>query len=334
MIMHPAIIALFIGSLIVGFMVLYAAWHGVEILRRWDIRSGSELQLRLERRTYLISTIMSCAFCFQLFSLFLFIFTADNLSRLLVGAMCAAGSLNANAYGYPAMLFKIVNFILGGVWLIVNHTDNKAVDYPLIRKKYFFLLLIAPSIVAEMLLQGAFFLKLDAHVITSCCGSIFSGEGKGVGAAFTSVSVLPVKTAFYSLMLISAISGLLFYFRGKPAAGIIFALTSVAGFLVSVAALISFISVYIYQLPTHHCPFCILQREYWYVGYVLYFCLSAGVVAGASVGVLMFARGVESLKDVLPMIQKRLTLASLLFQMHFLILSTCPMIFTNFKLLS
>lgn len=28
------------------------------ILRRWDINSGSELQLRLERRTYLISTLL------------------------------------------------------------------------------------------------------------------------------------------------------------------------------------------------------------------------------------------------------------------------------------
>ena len=332
MLMHPAIIALFIGSLIVGFMVIYAASHGVEILRHWNLQSGSELQLRLERRTYLISTMMACAFCFQLFSLFLFIFTADNLSHLLVGAMCAAGSLNANAYGYPAMLFKIINFILGGVWLIVNYSDNKAIDYPLIKKKYFFLLLIAPCITVEILLQGAFFLNLDANVITSCCGSIFSVEGKSAGAVFTSIPVTPMKVAFYSVMLISAISGVLFYVRGNPVAGIIFSLASIIGFAVSIAALISFISVYFYQLPTHHCPFCILQREYYYVGYVLYLSLSASVVAGASVGVLMFARGVESLKEVLPTVQKRMTLISLLSQMLFLVVSTCPMIFTNFKI--
>jgi len=332
--MHPAIIALFAGSAIVGFMILYAACHGIGILRHWDLRSGSELQLRLERRTYLISTMMSCAFCFQIFSLFLFIYTADNLSRLLVGAMCGAGSLNANCYGYPALLFKILNFILGGVWLIVNYTDNMAPDYPMIRKKYFFLLLIVPCIAVEIFLQGAYFLNLDANIITSCCGSIFSGDGKGVGSVFTSIPVAPVKASFYLLAIVSAVSGVLFCLRGKAVAGIIFSLASILGFIVSLAALISFISTYYYQLPTHHCPFCILQREYWYVGYVLYLCLSLGVLSGASAGLLMFARGVESLKDILPSIQKRLVLISLVSQLLFLIVSAWPMIFTDFKLVS
>jgi hypothetical protein len=45
---------------------------------------------------------------------------------------------------------------------------------------------------------------------------------------------------------------------------------------VSVAALISFISVYFYELPTHHCPFCILQGEYHYVGYLIYAAVLGG----------------------------------------------------------
>ncbi|MDD5245336.1 MAG: hypothetical protein PHU49_15115, partial [Syntrophorhabdaceae bacterium] len=147
MIMHPAVIALFTGSILVSFMALYAAYYGVSILKHWDLKDGRELQLNLERKTYLVSTIMSYAFCFQLLSLFLFIFTADKLSNLFVGAMCAAGTLNVNSYGYPTMLLKIVNFLFGGVWLILNYTDNKAVDYPLIKKKYLFLLVIVPFII-------------------------------------------------------------------------------------------------------------------------------------------------------------------------------------------
>jgi len=41
-------------------------------------------------------------------------------------------------------------------------------------------------------------------------------------------------------------------------------------------AILSFISVYFYELPTHHCPFCILQKEYGYVGYPLYLTLFGG----------------------------------------------------------
>ena len=89
------------------------------------------LQLELERRTYLISTFMSYAMGFQLLSLFLFIYTADTLSSLFIGAMCAAGSLKVNGFGYPTLILKIVSCLLAGLWLIVNYIDNKAYDYPI-----------------------------------------------------------------------------------------------------------------------------------------------------------------------------------------------------------
>ena len=333
MIMQPAIIALFVGSILVSSMVLYAACYGVSILRNWDLQDGSELQLDLERKTYLISTVMSYAFGFQLLSLFLFIFTADKLSGLFVGAMCAAGTLNVNGYGYPAMLLKIVNFLLGGVWLIVNYTDNRAIDYPLIKKKYAFLLVIAPFILAEMVIQGAFFLNLDPHVITSCCGSLFSPEGKGIGAFFVStLPTVPMKIVFYVAMVLTIVSGFLFYRRVRPVIGYFFSFMSIITFIVSVAALISFISLYFYQLPTHHCPFCILQKEYYYVGYFLYITLLGGVVCGAAAGALLPARHLPSLRNLLPGIMRRLTFISLLFYLLFTVIVTCTMIFTNFRL--
>jgi hypothetical protein len=128
MVFHPAIFALLVGSVLISGMLCYSAYYGVRILQSWEIKSGSELQLSLERRTYLISTIVTYAFGFQLLSLFLFIFTADHLHTLFVGAMCAAGSLNVNQYGYPAVILKMVNFLICGVWLVLNVTDNRAHD--------------------------------------------------------------------------------------------------------------------------------------------------------------------------------------------------------------
>ena len=332
MIMQPAVIALFVGSILVSCMVLYAALYGVSILENWDLKDGSELQLSLERKTYLISTVMGYAFGFQLLSLFLFIFTADRLSGLFVGAMCAAGTLNVNGYGYPALLFKIFNFILGGVWLIVNYTDNKAFDYPLIKMKYIFLLLIMPFIFAEMITQGAYFLNLKANVITSCCGSLFSSEGPRIEASLTALPSIPMKIGFYSVMTITVASGFYFYLKGRVAAGLIFSVMAVITFAVSVASLISFISLYIYELPTHHCPFCILQKEYYYVGYPLYITLFGGVVTGAGVGVLMPFKKIESLKDAVPRIQKGLTFVTLILYFLFVVIATCAMLFTGFRL--
>ncbi|MBE0584367.1 MAG: hypothetical protein IH612_11490, partial [Desulfofustis sp.] len=132
MTVHPAILALLLGSGLIAGMLCYSAWEGARIIRSWDINSGSERQLRLERRTYLVSALMSYALGFQVLSLFLFIYTADALSPLFVGAMCAAGSLNVNDFGYPTLIIKIISCLCAGVWLIVNYTDNQGYDYPLI----------------------------------------------------------------------------------------------------------------------------------------------------------------------------------------------------------
>ena len=165
MILHPAIVALLLASGLVAFMILYAAIFGWKIIRHWDIASGSEQQLALERSTYLISTLLAFAFAFQIASLFLYIYTADDLHTRFVGAMCAAGSLNVNPYGYPAFLLKIFNCIVAGLWLIMNHADSRAHDYPLIRKKFRLLLGFVPFIVAEAVLQAAYFAKLRPDVI-------------------------------------------------------------------------------------------------------------------------------------------------------------------------
>jgi hypothetical protein len=88
---------------------------------------------------------MAWAFGFQILSFFLLVYLADELHRLFVGAMCAAGTLNVNEYGYPALVLKLLNCVLAGVWLILNYTDSQGRDYPLIRRKYSLLLVIAPS---------------------------------------------------------------------------------------------------------------------------------------------------------------------------------------------
>ena len=107
MILNPAIIALMSVSLLLSVYALYAAVMGIGIIRSWDIQRGSERQLILEKRTYLISTIFAYLLFLELSSLFFFIYTADRMHPLFAGAMCAAGSLNVNQYGYPTLFMKM-----------------------------------------------------------------------------------------------------------------------------------------------------------------------------------------------------------------------------------
>ena len=321
MILHPTIIALLTGSILTGFLVLYAAARGFEIIKRWDIASGSEIQLLLERRTYLISLMLSYAFVFQMISLFLFVYTTDNLSRLFAGAMCAAGTLYINSYGYPTLLLKVINFLLAGVWLLINATDNKAYNYPLIKKKYLLLILMAPFVLAETISQIQYFIHMSPDIVTSCCGTLFSS------APEIAKNDMPVRSGGFLQKLFFGGFGLLlllgiYSYRGSGKGGCMYGIASIAMFVVSIMALISIFSLYIYELPTHHCPFCLLQREYGYVGYPIYLTLFLGNVSGISVGALSQFRNISSLSGIIPAVQRKLVLTSLV----------CYIIFTGIVL--
>jgi hypothetical protein len=330
LILNPAIIALIAGSLLIAAYAVYAATIGYTIIRWWDIHSGSQRQLDLERKTYLISTVLAYLFVLGLFSLLLFIYTADHIHDFFVGAMCAAGSLNVNKYGYPALTVKMVNFILCGVWLILNYTDNKGFDYPLIKAKYKLLMLITALLIIESLLLTNFFLELKANVITSCCGILFSEDAKSIAGEIASLPSFPAKILFYLSVVLTLRTGIQFYITGKSAN--IFSYLSIWLFFISLLSILSFISLYFYELPTHHCPFCLLQKEYHYIGYPLYLSLFSAGIMGISVGALQRLKGAESLKSAIPAIQKKLCMFSMIGFFIFAMISTFPMLFSDFIL--
>jgi len=309
-IQHPGVLSLLAASALVAGLLALAAGFGLRILLRWDLRSGSDLQLALERETYLVSTLVAFALGTEILSLFLFIFTADNLHGLFAGAMCAAGTLNAAPGGYATLLLKVADCLLAGLWLILNHADTRGYDYPLIRIKYAFLLVLAPLVLAEGLLTYRYFGGLKADVITSCCGSLFSqGRGDLAGdlASWPEGRVMGILAGVLGATFLEGI-----VFLRTRRGGYLFAGLSGLAFLAGAASLVSFISVYIYELPTHHCPFCFLQAEYGHVGYFLYGTLLGGGITGLGVGALMPFRTHLSLAQAVPALQRRLTQATLL----------------------
>lgn len=311
-------------------MLLYAGWYAARILLAWDLDSGSELQLELEQRTYLISTLVSYALVFQVISLFLFVFAADRLHGLFPGAMCAAGTLNANQYGYPLLALKLADFLLAGVWLVVNHADTRGYDYPLIRFKYVLLFLLAPWLLIETLCLWAFFAGLHADVITSCCGSLFSIQQPGVAGELASLPFSSMRIAFPASMAVTLGFGLLFLRSGRGA--YLFSAASFVAFAIAIASIISFIGLYIYELPSHHCPFCLLQGEYGYIGYPLYAALLTGAVAGLAVGVLHPFRRRSSMARVIPSLQRRLTIITMTLYLIFCAIVGYRMIFSSLRL--
>jgi hypothetical protein len=328
--LNPAIIALLTGSALICFITVYASVIGMQILQWWDIKSGSERQLNLERKTYLLATVLAYVMAFELLSLFLFCHTVDHMQQLYVGAMCAAGTLNVNEYGYPTLVLKCINSIVCGIWLLVNYIDNRGFDYPLIKFKYWFLLAVTALLVLEALVQFNYFTALRPDVITSCCGALFSSNEKTLVADIAHLPPDLAKIIFYLSVVLLFRTGIHFYLTGRGAAT--FAGFSLWLLIVSLAAILSFVSLYIYQLPTHHCPFCLLQQEYFYAGYPLYLLLFFGSVAGTGVGLINRFREVSSLKTIIPTTQKQLCLSAMICYGVFAALSSIPLLLSDFTL--
>ena len=309
MIVNPSIIALVGGSVAGGSLLAIAAAQGVAVLRGWDLTSGSERQLALERRTYLVTTLLGYTLAFELASLFLFVFTTDALAPQFTGAMCAAGSLRASPYGYPVLFLKIVNAVLAGLWLVLNHADSQGYDYPLIRVKSAALLLLAPPVLLEAALQAAYFGGLRPEVITSCCGSLFGEGGRGLGSDLASLPPRQAGAALAGVLLLALAAALRFRLTGRGALAT--GLLALAALPVGLAGVVSVISPYVYELPTHHCPFCLLQREYGYLGYPLYAALLLGSVGGTGVALLAPFRRAPSLRTGVPALQRSLATLAL-----------------------
>jgi hypothetical protein len=286
MLFQPAIIALLLAGVLSVAMLAAAAPFAVQLIRRWDIGSGSELQLALERRTYLFATLTAVVFTTQLLALLLTVFNADHMAVMFVGAMCAVGTLNANAWGFPMLYGQIAVFFLAAAWLTLNHVDNQAPDYPLVKIKYGLLILLLPIVASVVALQLRYFLNLRADVITSCCGSLFSGESQTLASEASGMEAKPAILLFYAALGVAIFANATHAGLKQRWSGVLAGLASAGGFVAALIGILSFVSLYVYEHPHHHCPFCLLKPEYGYQGYLLYLPLFAATAAGMGAGIL------------------------------------------------
>ncbi len=117
-----------------------------------------------------------------------------------------------------------------------------------------------------------------------------------------------MRAAFFASLAVTLLGGCRFLARRRGATA--FAALAALSLAVTAASLVSFIGVYVYELPTHHCPFCLLQREYGYLGYALYLAPLGGGVLAFGAGAIAPAAGIPSLARVVPRVQRLLVAAS------------------------
>ncbi len=287
MIWNAWVLGLIIGQMATAAITAVAFANALRIVRNWDTNSMLPTQLDLEHRSELIATIVSCSLLFQVFSLMVFEITARSLAPFVPGAMCTVGILEAQPLGWPVLFLKTAALFLYGWWIVLNHLDNQVEGFPLTIFKSWYLIVLFPAILADLLLQIAFFTHLDPAVITSCCGVVFEVEGEGFGS---SVASLPPKLTMVGLAgLVTALMlcSLMLWRSNNPRICIAYALGSATGLVLGIAGVISFVAPYVYMMPALHCPFIFLDEEHFNYGYLVYLPLFAASFLGMSAGILV-----------------------------------------------
>jgi hypothetical protein len=283
-------LALTFCGVIALFLVAVAARTGLRVLRYWDPSSDDALQISLESETWLASTLVEYGLALQILTLVLFILAADQFSQVIAGAMCATGSLLADPFGMPTLYAKLAGVFLYGFWLLLHQLDIRVESYPLVRIKFIYLLILLPFLLTDFALQSLYIAGLKPDIITSCCSVVFAEAGPDSGNLMGIPPRETMLTGYYATILGLAVVGFWLLKGGaakplRPLLTTIYALGWTTFFFLALAVITAIISCYIYAMPNHRCPFCIIKPEYHYIGLGIYAALICGTFFGASTGV-------------------------------------------------
>ncbi len=243
--------------LVFSCICLYSA---IKISLDFDIKSTSPYQYKLSKRSYLLSVIVIFILGIKLPLFLYFIWGLDALSNIVPGAMCAAGIVSASKFGVYLLSLKIANLFFLCGWLFLNYHDFKSPISQYMKLKFALFQPLFLALVLEFILNLAHFSTLSSKTPVACCSVIFAQNPDAMPFYQNTSFIL-------GLFILSFLLHVIFFTLKKP---ILFAFSSFILTISSTYALIRFFSPYIYELPTHLCPFCLLQKEYYFIGYLLY----------------------------------------------------------------
>ena len=261
------IIAQLIGQACSVFLLAIASWTSICIIQKWAPDSASELQIYLERQTYLISILIRYVLIFQIVSLLIFLFTVNNhLPGLIRGAMCASGTLTVNSYGYPLLYIKIFAIPFYTIYLFGDYLDQSEAEYPLTPLKFWLIVPIFVILLLDSIFALLYFANIDPQVIATCCSTSFttsSGWNEGILSGGQWVDTALILFYLIAVLLIAC----LILVKKYPFINMILALLFIP---FSVYLLKYHFVKFIYELPSHNCLFDIFWPQYLYIGYLLF----------------------------------------------------------------
>jgi hypothetical protein len=268
-------VIIFLLSESVLFILLFVAFIvSVKIMFKWDFESFTPFQFALERQSYLVTTITLFVFVMKFLLILYFIFTIDTLSLLVPGAMCGAGVITANEYGSYLLILKLTLLFLLTLWIYVHSYDMHTKNHQWFKEKSWLFSIIFILLLGELFLDLSYFYNIDTHMPVSCCSALF-GQLEGANPLPFGLNLFTLVLLFYLLYVLVVTS----LYSGQM---VLYIVTNLLFIIIAYYAVVYFFGIYIYELPTHKCPFCMLQAEYYYIGYLIWGSLFLGSYIGLS----------------------------------------------------
>jgi len=274
-------ITLFIEFLLF-LLLLVAVFHTLLILKKWDKLSSQEQQYKLEKKSYLVLSIISLSLVVKVILLPFFIYTLNELSAIIPGAMCGAGVIEVNRYGEITLVLKSIIIILILLWTSLNKEDQIAKNNPYFEKKMWFFIIIFILITLELILELLYFTNISTLEPVLCCSTIYKNEN-GLNPIPLNLSIGQLVFLFYALFIFIIIS---LHFKKSY---LILPFSMLYSYF-SYYAIVYFFSPYIYQLPTHKCLFCMFQSDYNYIGYFIFISLFMATFYALKSAIFNFAK--------------------------------------------
>ena len=309
MLLTPEVLTIEILDILFLFFASIAFYFSLKIVLQYDFNATTPLQYTLQKQSYLVATIIKFIFYTKVILFLFFIFTLDDISNILPGAMCGAGVVNATEYGIYLLIIKILNLYIFAYWLTLNAEDMRSEEQLYLKFKFKVYIGAYLLLLVEIALETLMFFSIDTKSVVDCCGAIFSTTDGTYMAHLLNINPVILLGLFYTLFIFLVMS---YIFKKRY----LFSLLNFLFVIVALISLIAFFGTYIYELPTHHCPFCLLQRDYHYIGYVLYLFLFIGTFYGIVLGLIDFTKEEE---------QRRYKISLLFTSLYLLIVSYYPL---------
>ena len=280
--LSPEVSSILFIDLLLLFILSIALFHTLIILKAYNTTVMSAYQYTLEKRSYLVVTIIWVALLIKITLFPFFTYTLNELSNIIPGAMCAAGVIGSNVYGEPLLILKIVVILLVLLWMLLNREDIYCEDNTYFRKKMFFFIGIFFILMIEMLIEVFFLTALSSENPVLCCSAIYI-DTEDINPLPFQFSVLQLLIFFYLLYM-----GLMAAAYWKKRL-LLLALSLFFSYI-AYYAIVYFFSTYVYELPSHQCPFCLLQSEYYYIGYAIFGLLFIASFYAIAIGLFQFMK--------------------------------------------